>query len=112
MATAPLRPCATPKCNTLTPNGRCGSCARKRDRQRPNVDVRRLYHTARWRKLRALVLQEEPLCCDCMNENQVIASTDVDHEVPHRGDLELFWSRANLRGRCHECHSRKTQRGE
>jgi 5-methylcytosine-specific restriction protein A len=76
------------------------------------VEVRRWYHTARWRRLRQLVLSEEPLCVDCIKEDRIEASTDVDHEIPHRGDEELFWSRENLHGRCHSCHSRKTQRGE
>jgi 5-methylcytosine-specific restriction protein A len=66
----------------------------------------------RWRQLRAVVLHEEPLCFDCLEQNRMTPSTDVDHQVAHRGDLELFWSRANLHGRCHPCHSRKTQRGE
>jgi len=109
---APLRPCVHPKCGAPTSTGRCAAHTRVREQQRPNVDVRRLYRMARWQQLRHRVLSEEPLCCDCIAENCITASTDVDHQIPHRGDLELFWSRENLRGRCHRCHSRKTQRGE
>jgi 5-methylcytosine-specific restriction protein A len=112
MANAPLRPCSEPRCSQFTTTDRCAQHARIPDQRRANVDLRRLYRTARWRRLRTLVLSEEPLCCDCIANGAIAASTDVDHQVPHRGDLDLFWSRGNLRGRCHSCHSKKTQRGE
>ena len=60
---------------------------------------------------RLSVLSEQPLCVDCEADERIVAATDVDHELPHRGDLALFWDRDNLRGRCHACHSRKTQDG-
>jgi len=111
MRTAALRPCADPTCSVLVTGGRCATHARELDRARWNADVRRWYHTARWQQLRRLVLKEEPLCGDCLVDGRTTASTDVDHEHPHGGDPILFWSRANLRGRCHGCHSRKTKRG-
>ena len=86
--------------------------ARRREQARPNVDVRKLYLTRRWRDLRAEVLQDEPLCRECRGQGRVEPSTDADHILPHRGDLALFWNRANLQGLCHACHARKTQRGE
>jgi 5-methylcytosine-specific restriction enzyme A len=109
---SPLRPCAARLCNALTRGGRCAQHARELDQRRPNADVRLWYHTPRWKRLRAQVLAEEPLCGDCLTEGRTTASTDADHQVPHRGDVALFWSRPNLRGRCHACHSRKTRRSE
>lgn len=76
------------------------------------ADVRRLYRTARWSRLRTVVLSEEPLCRACMQDGQVTSATDVDHIQPHRGDLRLFWDRENLQALCHACHSSKTARGE
>ena len=35
-------------------------------------------------------------------------ATDVDHIVPHRGDMSLFWDVNNWQALCHECHARKT----
>lgn len=32
----------------------------------------------------------------------------VDHIIPHRGDLRLFWDRTNWQGLCVGCHNRKT----
>jgi len=35
----------------------------------------------------------------------------VDHIIPHRGDLALFWDeKNNWQALCHRCHSRKTAR--
>lgn len=69
---------------------------------------RRLYHTARWRRLRREVLQASPLCGDCQAEGRVTAATDVDHRIPHRGDTRRFYDRHNLQALCRACHSRKT----
>lgn len=110
---APSKSCLTPRCSGVgSYRGRCARCAAQREQQRANVDVRRWYRTARWKDLRAIVLREEPNCCDCAAIGKTEPSTDVDHQRPHRGSAYLFWDRANLRGRCHACHARKTQRGE
>lgn len=57
---------------------------------------------AAWRKLRALVLREEPLCrCGCGQP-----ATDVDHIDSDPTNN----ARGNLQGLAHSCHSRKTRR--
>ena len=33
---------------------------------------------------------------------------EVDHIIPHRGDMQLFWDVANWQGLCKSCHSKKT----
>jgi 5-methylcytosine-specific restriction protein A len=85
--------------------------ARARDAGRPNADVRKLYTTDRWRRLRAQVLADEPLCVDSAARGVLEPSTTADHITPHRGDVALFWDRGNLQALCHACHSRKTQAG-
>lgn len=92
--------------------GRCATHAQQKERARPNADVRRWYHTARWQRLRLLVLREQPLCPLCREQGRYVAATDVDHDVPHRGDHARFWDRANLVALCHAHHSAKTRRGE
>ena len=32
----------------------------------------------------------------------------VDHIIPHKGNLELFWDEDNLQALCKPCHDRKT----
>jgi 5-methylcytosine-specific restriction protein A len=35
-------------------------------------------------------------------------ATCVDHIMPHKGDMKLFWDRKNWQAACASCHSRKT----
>lgn len=92
-------------------SGRCTTHRRDQERYRPNVDVRRLYRTPRWAAYRARKRDEAPFCVDCEAEGRLVMWTELDHEVPHRGDLELFWDYENLRGRCRTHHQAKTARG-
>lgn len=32
----------------------------------------------------------------------------VDHIIPHKGDMELFWDRNNWQAMAKECHDKKT----
>ena len=60
-------------------------------------------NSASWRRLRARVLAEQPLCSvrPCGQP-----ATDVDHISGDPSDN----SRTNLHGLCHSCHSTKTGR--
>ena len=107
-----MRFCATPGCAATVPKGHCPIHARVREAGRYNAHMRKLYATSRWVRMRAQVLQDEPLCRECQGQGRVEPGVDVDHIVPHRGDLVRFWDRDNLQALCHACHSRKTQRGE
>jgi 5-methylcytosine-specific restriction enzyme A len=75
---------------------------RYRDDRSP---AERGYGTA-WKKLRAFVLQREPLCRACNEQGFVKGATTVDHIKPKRhggtDDLE------NLQPLCDECHKTKT----
>ena len=73
---------------------------------------RRLYKTARWLKLRQSVLDDEPLCRYCIEDEVVEEATVVDHIKPHRGDLDLFWDVTNLQSLCSTCHDGRKQREE
>jgi hypothetical protein len=57
-----------------------------------------------WQKLRAHILDAEPLCRHCTAEGRTMAATDVDHADGNPGNNSL----TNLQPLCHECHSRKT----
>jgi len=62
----------------------------------------------KWQKARAAYLAKHPLCVRCEASDRVTAATDLDHIVPHKGDMVLFWVRNNWQGLCKPCHSRKT----
>lgn len=61
---------------------------------------------AAWRRLRALVLAEEPLCPRCQAAGFLVGATEVDH-IDGDASNNL---RVNLQGLCRVHHSQKTGR--
>ncbi len=58
----------------------------------------------RWRRLRRMVLNRDPVCKACLRE----PSTDADHILAKaKGGKDTM---DNLQGMCHACHSAKTNR--
>jgi len=106
MPNVPLRPCSYSGCPNLSdcPEHVGNLAARLYDRARRD-DPLRIYNTARWRALRAMVLRRDLLCRACGNE----ASTEADHIIPTRKGGAV-WSLDNLQGLCAGCHARKTRR--
>ena len=111
MASKPLRPCRYPGCSELVTGGYCDKHKPKRsqDRSPEAAAWHRLYATDEWvNDLRPMQLLREPFCRECAKKGERVRATDVDHVVPHRGNLILFRDRSNLESLCHSCHSRKT----
>lgn len=71
---------------------------------RPQQDHSKMYQTARWKKLRAFILdRDEHRCAVCGGH-----ATIVDHIQPHEGNEELFYDENNLQLLCRSCHGTKT----
>lgn len=64
----------------------------------------------RWQKASKAFLASHPFCEECLKHGIYTKATVVDHVVPHRGDLKLFWDRNNWCALCKKCHDRKTGR--
>ena len=64
----------------------------------------------RWRKRRKAYLADNAMCVACKAVDKTTAATDIDHIIPHRGQLtdERFWNEDNWQSLCSKCHSRKT----
>lgn len=73
-----------------------------------------MYQMPEWRDrsvgLRWHRLAIEPNCRECSKARIASAATDVDHIVPHRGDMRLFLDVDNTQSLCHRHHSIKTAR--
>ena len=115
MPVAAKRPCSAPGCGALTDVGRCPKhkqeVRRKQDQERGTAHQRG--YGARWQKASKAFLRAHPLCqCpDCDEGRQrLTVATVVDHKIPHRGDMVLFWDSSNWQSMAKTCHDRKTAR--
>lgn len=100
MASAALTLCPEPGCPNLTKGGPCPPHKKQRELRRGSAHSRG-YGVA-WRRIRARVLREEPICRRCGK----VASREVDHIVPK--ELGGTDERENLQALCKPCHSTKT----
>jgi 5-methylcytosine-specific restriction protein A len=70
--------------------------------QRRGSSARRGYG-GKWLEAARRFLIAHPWCIKCSR-----LASEVDHIIPHKGDMKLFWDRKNWQSLCKECHSRKT----
>jgi 5-methylcytosine-specific restriction protein A len=112
---SPIRQaCSRPYCRNFAEHrGRCLEHARAE--QKAYDDARResrpFYWSKHWRRLRALVLAEEPLCRRCLAEGKFVPTEEIDHILAIKdGGAEL--KRENCQGLCGPCHRVKTRREE
>nr|DAO74578.1 MAG TPA: HNH endonuclease [Caudoviricetes sp.] len=67
------------------------------------------YRSTAWRKLRAVKLEQQPLCEECLKHGRHTPAQIVDHIVPiNEGGASL--DLVNLQSLCHACHNRKSGR--
>jgi len=65
----------------------------------------------RWQVESKKFLRDNPYCAYCLREGRYTKATVVDHIVPHRGDMDLFWDKSNWQGLCVKHHNKKTRKG-
>jgi 5-methylcytosine-specific restriction protein A len=96
-------------CGLKVPHGILCRCQKQRkaeaDARRPTAGARG--YGSKWRTARAEFLRLHPTCAMCS-----APATVVDHIIPHRGDLSLFWRRSNWQPLCATHHSSTKQRHE
>ena len=104
----PLRKCRHPGCSRLTAEGWCPEHKPKQQRKVSAV-WHYLYTDPRygWDTRRRRQLVAEPWCRECAAKGLRVPATDVDHVVPHRGNVEAFLH-GELHSLCHACHAAKT----
>ncbi len=114
MARRPKLPCNYPGCPELIEAGERYCNKHKKQNRRYYEDRRGTSaergYDYRWRKGRAWFLKRHPLCAECKKQGKIVAATVVDHIVPHRGDMDLFWDMDNWQPLCETCHNKKTAR--
>lgn len=101
-----IRLCQIPTCDN---EATCGRFCKehyspiKAKTNRKQTNSNRAGYTYKWQQARKIYLMMHPLCVKCGEP-----ATDVDHIIPHKGNMALFWNRENWQPLCHRCHSIKT----
>lgn len=86
----------------------------KKEVQERRTFVNKRYHTSRWRKLRANIIANEPLCRECDRNGLTTLAQMVDHINPVSTGVNeanqdyLMWSADNLQPLCNRCHNKKS----
>jgi hypothetical protein len=85
------------------------------DRRSPEAQAyRRLYNTARWRRIRADQLAREPLCRFCRKAGRVTPATVCDHVDPETKQTDFYGG--PFQSLCDanpwRCHSSRKQQQE
>ena len=112
MPSKPMRLCKQPGCNALVVSGE-GYCDKHKKQRQKQSDERRgsssgRGYGGRWQKYRIVFLGDNPLCVECLKNNDLTPATVVDHIIPHKGDYDLFWDEDNHQALCKRCHDIKT----
>ena len=108
----PLRQCTHGGCRELTQNTKCPKHetleAKESDSRRGTARERG--YDSRWSKASRTYLRSHPICqcLECKANNKLTPATVVDHIIPHRGDMVLFWDTSNWQSMSKRCHDRKT----
>ena len=110
MVSKALRMCKYHGCRALSKDTYCIQHKQMISR---GIDIERGSPSARgygrrWVKARALYLRTHPLCESCKGMNRITFAECVDHIIPHRGDMMLFWDTANWQALCYSHHAQKT----
>ncbi len=95
-----LRP-NEPGCHNLSREGYCEQHKRTTqayDQYRESSAAKRGYNS-KWRPSRAGYLSKRPLCAVCLMQGRR-TPTVIDHIVPHKGDMKLFWDSSKWQPLC------------
>jgi 5-methylcytosine-specific restriction protein A len=72
----------------------------KRDYEQRRGSARERGYDARWDRERAVFVRLHPLCLGCQARGEVTPTAVVDHIIPHKGDMALFWDVKNWQPSC------------
>lgn len=89
-----------------------GRTSLKAHRKKSGTQDRAKPYGARWQRFASAFLANNPLCRYCLIRGRVKPATVVDHIMPHKGDMALFWMEDNHQALCAKCHNSTKAREE
>jgi 5-methylcytosine-specific restriction endonuclease McrA len=75
-----------------------------RDYEQRRGSARDRGYDARWDRERLRFIARHPLCRGCESRGEVTRTAIVDHVIPHKGDMVLFWDEQNWQPSCQWDH--------
>lgn len=100
--------CIYPYCTNQTEFGSLCEKHKKESNKRSDLnnqnrqEKKSYYSSSRWKRLRLMVLRNQPACAKCGRE-----AKEVDHIIPFTKGGEMF-DLNNLQALCVECHYQKS----
>lgn len=100
-------------CGRIIPHGltcpckQSGKRARDQRHDATRPSARQRGYSSKWEQVRQAFLAAHPHCAMCH-----APATVVDHVIPHRGDMNLFWDSSNWQPLCQHHHNSAKQRQE
>ena len=97
-------------CGRAVSSGTRCACKIVPDRERAKAQdakrgsARTRGYSSKWERERAAFLLVNPICKLCPSP-----ATVVDHVIPHKGDMKIFWARSNWQPLCNHHHSSTKQ---
>ncbi|WP_441256062.1 HNH endonuclease [Tardiphaga sp. 285_C5_N1_2] len=76
---------------------------------RERLSARQRGYTHKWDKAAAAFKLANPLCVMCEKRGLVTPVYAVDHIIPHKGDMTLFWDQNNWQSLCRPHHNNDKQ---
>ena len=78
--------------------------ARQKDLNRRRGSAASRGYGHRWRKASVGYRRKHTLCVCCLARfSRTTTAELVDHIVPHKGDMKIFWDRSNWQSLCDNC---------
>lgn len=96
-------------CENHQTTNACTEYKRAFDKNRAHEIHRRLYQSARWRAVRAIILRRDPLCIKCGHKASQVVHHIID-AVEWLASGHSFFDQSNLQGLCKPCHDSHTAR--
>jgi 5-methylcytosine-specific restriction enzyme A len=103
----PKKVCNKAGCNRLTADSYCD----EHKHQQKNSYAPSLRYGRNWKARAKAFKAQNPLCIECLKEGKIVPVYGVDHIIPHRGNVDLYWDETNWQSLCQHHLNAKTGRG-
>jgi 5-methylcytosine-specific restriction protein A len=113
--TRAMHPCHAPGCPSVTPYRYCEQHEHRAISETMMIDIARPQsqkrgYDNRWKSYASRFLKNNPVCVDPSQRHvgRVVPASQVDHIIPHKMDMKIFWDTDNHQALCASCGGYKS----